>query len=117
VSPWRSFAANSGLGIDENPVVRELTGYLSAMGEMDASMSTIRPPLAASTLAVGMLSSADGDLIQQQLSEVDRLKDNFASKVSRLFDTHPDTRPALEAASEDWRRCARSRRSRHQSAS
>ncbi|MBV7495089.1 methyl-accepting chemotaxis protein [Pseudomonas sp. PDM24] len=99
-----SISSNSGLGIDENPVVRELAGYLSVMsGEIDASISIIRT-LAASTLAVGMLSSADGDLIQQQLSEVDRLEDNFASKVSRLFDTHPDTRPALEAASEETRR-------------
>ncbi len=98
-----SIAASSGLSIDEHPVVRDLTGIMTVMGgEIEASLSLVRAQ-ASSSLAVGMLSSADGDLVQGQLSQLDRLEGNFAAKLARLFETHEESRSTLEGPMADTR--------------
>uniref|UniRef100_UPI00313B365E methyl-accepting chemotaxis protein n=2 Tax=Pseudomonas sp. OTU5201 TaxID=3043850 RepID=UPI00313B365E len=98
-----SIAASSNLSIDEQSMVRDLTGIMTVMGgEIDASLSLVRAQ-ASSALAVGMLSSADSDLVQGQLSQLDKLEGNFSTKLARLLEEHEDARSSLEGPMADTR--------------
>ncbi|MDH4565215.1 methyl-accepting chemotaxis protein [Pseudomonas sp. BN414] len=50
-----------------------------------------------------MLGSADGDLVQSQLSQLERLDENFTAKLARLMEEHEGARSALEGPMADSR--------------
>ncbi|WP_280347375.1 methyl-accepting chemotaxis protein [Pseudomonas sp. BN414] len=98
-----SIAASSRLSIDEQVVVRDISGIMTVQGgEIDSSLNLVRV-LASSALAVGMLGSADGDLVQSQLSQLERLDENFTAKLARLMEEHEGARSALEGPMADSR--------------
>ncbi|VXD04342.1 Methyl-accepting chemotaxis protein [Pseudomonas sp. 9AZ] len=98
-----SIATSSNLSIDHQPLVREFTSVVTGLeGDVAASLGLLRTS-ASSILAVGMLSSADGDLLQGQLSRLDQIEDNVAAKLEQLFQAHPDTQTNLGATATDVR--------------
>ncbi len=88
--------AVSGLSIDAQPDIREMAELLvGSGGELANTLNQVRTH-ASSALALGMLSSADGDVVQGDLNQLDKAGDLFLTKLQRLHERTPQLQAVLQ---------------------